>query len=693
MFSAFSRIGTLCGRCADGYSESLFSPECLRNDECSLNSLFWLVIAVYGLLYCLFFIFEAEWSLIVRSLSSWLWSKCCRRGVKKSKQELKPFRRESSMEEEEKEPGAYLTIFMYYVQVPALLKISILYNDGREEPLKEIQNNIASIFTFDSVGLSLNTCLFENVTPVIKIALRSAFVAYLFGTLVLLLVIGLIMRLCGFGRGEEQTATKHGRSPLDPKQNEPAGCWPTSLPVGSRFIGAFVALILYTYEYISENGFSLLKCVHIKSLGQSVMFIDGNEKCYQEWQYIVFAFVMIYVLPMFAVVSIAPILLRGRKIKVAVFVFSLIFPLILLPTLIVLFARHRKDLIKGPVEKNHKKNGAVQTVVHLIAEPYMLNNLGGFCWEGVIILRRLILVAIATMINSIITRHMLLVFACLIAMITHNRIKPFTKISCNILESVSLFILLGIALMNLIKGVYFDSGETPLGVADTIFLVYDYLEVILVSIIPSSMLLFIVLCILIRLLALPLEFCKRSQNPHFSLHNGLRQLSQIPYHYAQNGDVRRANSADHTGFSTPIRRASRYYGQGSDPTRYGQYSTQQENGTQGQGNTGQGQNQGWNNGIRHPQNAYQSQPLHHQNQKRRYSCYPGLPSQEWRQEQEPYQSHSDSSSSAGWWPKLPVPSYDQYYHHDRSTYRGSQQPYQYNPRRRRTSCVEWDYRT
>ena len=133
---------------------------------------------------------------------------------------------------------------MYYVQVPALLKISILYDDGREEPLKEIQSNIASIFTFDSFGLSFNTCLFDNVTPVIKVALRSAFIGYLFGTLVLLLMIGLLMRLCGYGRGEEQP--RPNRVPPVPGSgdSERRGWWPTFIPVGSRFISAFIALIL-----------------------------------------------------------------------------------------------------------------------------------------------------------------------------------------------------------------------------------------------------------------------------------------------------------------------------------------------------------------------------------------------------------------------------------------------------------------
>ncbi len=595
------RVGPLCGRCEAGYSESLFSTECLPNETCDPWSLFWFIVGVYGLLYCLFFVFEPEWSAMVQSFSTWMWTRCCRR----NKTQPPPVRDRAQPQREEKEPGAYMTIFMYYVQIPDLLKISILYNDGREEPLNELYNSITSVFTFDSVGLAFNKCLFQDVTPVIKVGLKSAFIGYLFGIFVLLLIIGLLLRLfCGIGKGQddnwiprhsERTVRISRHSPL------PSGHWPMtpryspassavtargfgmalptspvaprgsgtaslvtprgslmasqtstttagvpwspereSIAVGVRFIGAFVALILYTYEYVSENGFILLKCVHIYSLDQNVLFIDGNEQCYQAWQYFLILFVCVYVVPMFVVVGLGPILLRERKIKVMVFVLSLILPLVFLPVFFLLYVKHRKTMLQSASNSDYKKHGAVQTVVHLLAEPYKLNELGGLCWEGVIILRRLILVAIATMVRSVLTRHLLLVIACLLALVTHNRIQPFTKKSCNLLESVSLFVLLGISMMNLIKGVYFDSGEVPLSTADSMFHVYDYVEVFLVSVIPACILLFVLLCIVIRFVALIVNRCTMIGRRSYEY--------SLPFSTRQVPVVRHANrSADQRG--------------------------------------------------------------------------------------------------------------------------------------------------
>ena len=45
------REGRLCGRCKQGFSESLFDTSCIPDAKCSYASAFWAVIAVYGLLY------------------------------------------------------------------------------------------------------------------------------------------------------------------------------------------------------------------------------------------------------------------------------------------------------------------------------------------------------------------------------------------------------------------------------------------------------------------------------------------------------------------------------------------------------------------------------------------------------------------------------------------------------------------
>ena len=467
--------------------------------------------AVYGLVYVLFFLFDKEWAMIARMFSRWLWRYC----KKKNKEE-------ESLEDDfskERKPGAYLTIFMYFVQVPALLKVEIEYRKEhpedrpRDEGLKNTSERVGSIFQFDSLGLTVDSkdsCLIEGITPVEKVLFNAGFIFYLFAVLLLLYVVSITVRMtfrCGKFREE--------------------GCGATRLPISARFIGAFIILILYTFEFLSESLFSLLTCEKIYSLGEDVLVLDGTISCYQDWQWGVIGVICVYIVPMFMVLTIAPVLLREHKIRVAVFIISLVLPLILFPYLFYLYIRYctkkKKKTEEVPEEqdknaepKEVKRYGSVNLVVQLVAEPYKIDKMKGLCWEGIVIFRRLVLVVIATQVTNIVERQILLVIACLLAMVTHVKIKPFKKSSSNLLESVSLTLLLGIAVMNFGKAVYFDSGEVPLGYANTIYRIYDIVENILVSILPLVLLGFVIFCIVLRVLFLPLELCGKKKKTIFT---------------------------------------------------------------------------------------------------------------------------------------------------------------------------------
>ena len=113
--SSYFRVGPLCGRCEEHYTETFFSTKCKHDDKCTVKEWFWAVWGLYGLLYVLFFLIEKEIAMFMRMFGRWI---CC-----KKKSAL------TAEEEElhERRPGAYLTIFMYIVQVsvPCSLKRSI----------------------------------------------------------------------------------------------------------------------------------------------------------------------------------------------------------------------------------------------------------------------------------------------------------------------------------------------------------------------------------------------------------------------------------------------------------------------------------------------------------------------------------------------------------------------------------------
>ncbi len=542
---ADNREGPLCGRCKQNFSESLFSSECIANTECTYATWFWVVIALYGLLYVLFFVFEEECQVIVKSFANWLSSLVAKYTCMKTKISDKGSGDISGVESEikndnnidsqdvfakgrrldddgdhQEEEGAYLQIFMYYIQVPALLKITILYENNRQPVTSILEDYIKNVFSFNTFGLSFNNCLFPGVTSVIKTTLTSGYIIYLF-----LLWMGM------FAVATFVMALRRGR-PFRIRL-------PTNIAVSARFWMALVSLMLYTYQYFAENSFTLLKCVNIPSQVKSVLFIDANLQCYSIWQYGVFLFAFVYVFPFFTVLTFAPSLLNKRVISVKTFILSMLFPLISSPFLIYLF-HSNKGLTSNNAE-DHKVGGSVDMIVKLVSEPYIQTLGGGLCWEGMLALRRLILVLLSTLItNHPVFRHLTLAITCYCSLIVHMKLKPFAKQSCNYLETCSLTVLLAISVMNLLKASYFTMGEVPNGSADTIFQVYDWLEAVFLGIIPIIIVGFVILAILGRLFGLIISKCCGSMLMTKGHPSHIKNIDMASYHnqyYFQNADL------------------------------------------------------------------------------------------------------------------------------------------------------------
>ncbi len=178
------------------------------------------------------------------------------------------------------------------------------------------------------------------------------------------------------------------------------------------------------------------------------------------------------------------------------------FPLFLLPYILFKFlCCGKRNVVDNQVDRSRAtENINRKFILQLVAEPYNIDQLGGFCWEGIVILRRLILVIIATQATSIISKHVLLFVMCLLSLSVHMYLQPFKFKSSNTLESVSLSALVIIAGMNLVKAVYSDSSLIPPESSDAIFETYDIAEMAVVTLLPFAILCIILICGMIFLL-------------------------------------------------------------------------------------------------------------------------------------------------------------------------------------------------
>ena len=125
---ANNRAGKLCGRCEDGYSEALFSTQCIKNEDCTYAYTFWVIIALYGFLYVLFFVLEEEWQMLLSNIVMWLKHKI---HIFRVKYAIFKSNATVSVQKDNDDVGAYMSIFMYYIQIPSLLRVSIIYENER----------------------------------------------------------------------------------------------------------------------------------------------------------------------------------------------------------------------------------------------------------------------------------------------------------------------------------------------------------------------------------------------------------------------------------------------------------------------------------------------------------------------------------------------------------------------------------
>ena len=119
---AVDRVGVLCGRCRDGYSESLFGTNCIPNGSCGWQNWYVAVlIAIYGILYVLFFMFENDSSRLVQFVSDKLQRRSAAAAAGIAQRDP-----DADLSE-----TGYFQIFMYYIQTSALLQVKCVIGVNR----------------------------------------------------------------------------------------------------------------------------------------------------------------------------------------------------------------------------------------------------------------------------------------------------------------------------------------------------------------------------------------------------------------------------------------------------------------------------------------------------------------------------------------------------------------------------------
>ena len=222
----------------------------------------------------------------------------------------------------------------------------------------------------------------------------------------------------------------------------------------THYAAVFMEVLLLGYERLAETSLTLLHCVSIGS--GKWLFIDGNVPCLQWWQYILLAYVAVFILPFTLILYLGSSKLYTSSIKASEFLAACVLPLPFLIYWLFQSIWHKGERHVPGSDQDVNKD--VLEIIHGPFRPPDTGNKGALYWESVLIARRLILLLIHTFITDALLRGVCISGACFLITVHHILKNPYKDQLANKSETLSLVVLTLIAVINLPKATLFSLG-------------------------------------------------------------------------------------------------------------------------------------------------------------------------------------------------------------------------------------------
>ena len=278
-----NRTGTLCGKCAEGFTETLFSAECKKVAKCNHYWL-WIATAIYTIGLVLYLLIKPPiLSFFTKHI---LWYRSKENQIEDDMAQIRNHNHEDS---------GYVKITSYFYQVAEILMDGSAENLLQKIPFASL---VISAFNFQVHTINGGIgCPFSGLTAMTKELLLSANVLV---TITDVCIIYFVYLLINMLRRKEK-------------------------PALIQYLAVLVEVLLLGYERLAETSLKLMHCVSIGS--RKWLFIDGNVQCYQWWQYILLAYIAMFVIPFILVLYCGSWKLYKSSITASEFLAACVFPL------------------------------------------------------------------------------------------------------------------------------------------------------------------------------------------------------------------------------------------------------------------------------------------------------------------------------------------------------------------------------
>ena len=402
----YHRSGSFCGRCDHGYFESFIIPKCFLNSECTneLKYQFWGFYSLFAFLFTLAILYLRDvWCLIKRFLS-----------VVKSKLH----KNETDKYEEDKnleDPSAYIFsqvihITVSFFQMMSIVEISVkptdtLFKFMRALNLQVVFFEIEKICPFKDMN-----AVWKNIIDTVLFVGIMLFCLFMIG--IIFFIISKIIKLC-------RSKDTNGYESIDGEANES-----THLCFNDKLMLGCIKILIFGFKNIFVFTITSLFCTKIN--GTLVLYLSGNIECYQTWQYIAVALLLLWVIPFPAALVTSYKMFDKRTINKPIFLLCLFFPWVTLAYMIknskskscyleerVGLNSYLYDLFEAPFRSTSaREDGSVKTM---------------YWWAAWRLYERLIIAVLVNVLIDPLFRMCVLAPVMVILLMLHYHLKPYKE--------------------------------------------------------------------------------------------------------------------------------------------------------------------------------------------------------------------------------------------------------------------------
>ena len=459
------RTGVMCGMCSQGYTEALWSTYCTSAKDCN-DYWFWTLFLT--LVFSMAIILVTKPPFVTYCLKQIFWFRSNSRNantysihetISSSSEETrqKNNRSLSSTEQHKQDKrqfSRFAEIIFYFYQIAQLLLSS---SSLKGFFVSQFLEPVLGLFNFQpSFTKQSLLCPFPGLTPETKLVFKTAPV---FGTLIGIFIVYALHYFICRSRGAIR-------------------------PAIAPYLQASIKTVFLGYVTLATVSISLIRCVFVAD--ENRWFYNGNVTCYQWWQYASFTFIAIFVIPFIFVLTFVSLELHHDKITVGKFLLAIIFPL---PSLMLWLFRFVCSSPVANVEENQNVNALKEMLLAPYRQPDDRRKRGALYWQSVLIARRFVLVLIFCIVTEPSIRLFCMTIVCVVVLYCHVKVRPFQNSLANNLESLSLFFLIILGLVNLFKSVFVGSEQNIKGSLITVFKVFQWLETVMLGLFPAVLLL------------------------------------------------------------------------------------------------------------------------------------------------------------------------------------------------------------